>query len=294
MVPIDAGIFEMGWFVTDADRYHVGTGDNQATPVRTVAIEDTFAMSAHEVTVGEFRLFADRTRHVTVAERAKPGRRPFRTWRFKSGCIHGILSGNPRRNAFHTDVGLTWRNPGYPSTDRHPVGCIALADAIAYAEWLATETGRPYRLPSEAEWEYAARAGRSTVELRNLVEDNDLLVWTLIGQHRETETVEAPAQAAFAPTNPFGLHGLGTYAETGWYMAEWTADCWRAGYADAPTNGEPSNDGDCRKGVTRGHLYRPFAGRNVLRFGSGAVSSPTLGFRVVRSPMSGPLVDPAW
>ena len=163
---------------------------------------------------------------------------------------------------------------------------------MAYAEWLARETGRPYRLPSEAEWEYAARAGRSTDELRHLVEDNHVTVGGLIFLQKDV-LIETPRPVDADSRNPFGLRGLNTYAQSGWYVAEWTADCWYPDYGGTPTTGEPRTDGDCRTGVTRGHIYRPFVGRNWTRLvHDGDISEPTLGFRVVRSPMSGPLVRP--
>jgi formylglycine-generating enzyme required for sulfatase activity len=57
---------------------------------------------------------------------------------------------------------FTWRNPGFAQTDRHPVAVVSWNDAVAFCEWLAAKEGRTYRLPTEAEWEYACRAGTTT------------------------------------------------------------------------------------------------------------------------------------
>lgn len=290
MVSLYPDEFEMGWFRADTDRLFDKSVAELSKPRHIVQIEDVFAMSKDEVTVAEFREFVQRTRYLTLAERSGAGRRPLRAWRPpEKQCLHSRHGGHPGRQRgpvnFAIDTGLTWHNPGYPTTDKHPVTCIAREDATAYADWLAKETGHPYRLPSEAEWEYAARAGRSNWDLAMLVEDNDATTGN------DQSVFPSPGPVDERTANAFGLRGLGTRLEDVWFVAEWTADCWHPTYEGAPKDGEPRRDGDCRKGVVRGHMLRPFAGRNLVRWGETSTET-VLGFRVVRSPLSGPLVRP--
>jgi formylglycine-generating enzyme required for sulfatase activity len=136
MVWIAAGSFQMG----DIQ----GNGRSNEKPVHRVSITQDFGMGRYEVTVGEFRQFVNATGYRTEAEK-------------EDGCyIYKKNEGwSKKRDA-------NWRNPNFSQNDNHPVVCISWNDAVAYAEWLSQQTGKTYRLPTEAEWEYVARAGTTT------------------------------------------------------------------------------------------------------------------------------------
>ena len=127
-----------------------GEEDQLATeeekPARIVEISQPFWMAAQEVTVAQFRIFADETEYVTVAER-------------EGGRVWDSKNASMRR-----DSTLNWRSPGYdrPQEDEEPVVQIAREDAEQFCAWLSSREGRLYRLPTEAEWEYACRAGTRT------------------------------------------------------------------------------------------------------------------------------------
>jgi len=108
-----------------------------------------FEMGKNEVTVGEFKRFVEATNHRTDAEQNVGGEKGCYGWSEKDG-----------KGAYRD--GTHWRKPGYTQKDTYPVVCVSWNDAVAYTAWLKQETGNDYRLPTEAEWEYAARAGTTT------------------------------------------------------------------------------------------------------------------------------------
>lgn len=140
MVLIPAGSFAMG--ASDDD----DLAEPRERPRRDVRIPKAFEMAVTETTVGQFRRFVEETGYITEAERDPAG-----GWGFDldTGDV------GPRR-------GRCWRNPGFEQTDAHPVVQVSWIDAEAYCAWLSRRDGRVYRLPTEAEWEYAARAGAET------------------------------------------------------------------------------------------------------------------------------------
>ena len=129
LVTLAPGHFMMG------ELPHQAWPQDTAVPRHEVHIAYSLAVMEAEVTRGQFRAFVDATNYSTG-----------------NGCDDGPQEG--RRP--------DWRDPGFVQTDDHPVVCVNWYDAQEYAQWLSTKTGRRYRLPSEAEWEYAARAGSKT------------------------------------------------------------------------------------------------------------------------------------
>ena len=139
LVLIPAGEFMMG-----SPEGEEGRLDNEKQ--HRVRITKPFYLGMYEVTVGDFRRFADDTKYKTEAE--KDGK--------------GSFGWNETKGELELDPKYTWRNPGFKQDDGHPVVNVSWNDAVAYCAWLSKKEGRTYRLPTEAEWEYACRAGTTT------------------------------------------------------------------------------------------------------------------------------------
>ena len=161
-----------------------------------------------------------------------------------------------------------------------PVINVSWKDATAYAEWLSTRTGEAYRLPTEAEWEYAARGDSTTAYWwGNDIRRGKEVMANCDGCGSEWDNKQTAPAGSFAP-NKFGLHDMHGNA---W---EWTADCWHANYAGAPTDGRAwEAAGDCSRVIRGGSWFHGPAGvRSATRAGlipGGAFL--TLGFRVART-----------
>ncbi|MCW8834754.1 MAG: formylglycine-generating enzyme family protein [Rhodospirillales bacterium] len=176
-----------------------------------------------------------------------------------------------------TDGGCT-RNPddhGWGRGDR-PVINIKAAEAEGYAAWLSSRTGYRYRLPTEAEWEYAARGGTTTeywwgdAPGANKANCRDC---------KSEWSAKGSAPVGSFPANPFGLH------DTAGNVWEWMADCWNPNHLDAPRDGTKRKGGDCAFRVMKGGSWYYFSrlARSSYRFRNGAeIYSYNIGFRVVR------------
>ena len=159
-----------------------------------------------------------------------------------------------------------------------PVVGISWEEARDYTAWLAQQTGRRYRLPSEAEWEFAARAGTTTPFWWGQNADSNRTVCFDCGSQWDNRST-APVMSF--PANPFGLY------ETAGNAMEWVADCYRARYQDAPNDGRALVSGDCANRVARGGAFnKPADSMRAFvraRFAPDAKLN-MLGFRVARDP----------
>jgi serine/threonine-protein kinase PpkA len=144
LVRIAGGCFQMGSPVSETGREPLEPNEKQ----HRVCVE-SFEMGKDELTVGEFKQFITASGYKTDAEKDAGG---------KEGCF----AFNAKGDKADWQPGLNWRKPGYEQRDNYPVVCVSWNDALAYTRWLSEQIGQSYRLPTEAEWEYAARAGTTT------------------------------------------------------------------------------------------------------------------------------------
>jgi formylglycine-generating enzyme required for sulfatase activity len=272
-VTIPAGTFRMG----DLS----GNGSADERPVHEVRLRG-FALGRHEVSIGEFRRFVVATGYRTDAERNVG----------HEGCYgRRARDGAPWEEGRGWIAGLTWQAPGYPVSEQHPVACVSWNDVQAYLDWLRRSTGRRFRLPSEAEWEYAARAGSQAVYPwgddpdAGCTEANgrDLTPWPDGGAWEARLECHdghfSPAPVGSYAANRFGLH------EMIGNLSEWVQDCRHDSYDGAPADGSAwEQGGDCSSRLVRGGTF--VYGPPGLRSANRTWSEPTYrvwyqGFRVV-------------
>jgi formylglycine-generating enzyme required for sulfatase activity len=244
MVVVPAGTFVMGSPVDEPGREHYFKGSKDQV---TVTIAKPFAVGRHPVTRGEFAAFVAATGHKS-----------------DEGCLMPHLDTVWRPQADHN-----WRSPGFTQNDRHPVVCVSWDDAKAYTAWLSKKTGAVYRLPSEAEREYVARAGTTTP-----------FWWgaTISTRQANNGRVSTVAVDTFEP-NPFGLYNVHGNV---WDLTE---DCWNLTNAGNPGDGNARTTGDCQFRVVRGGSWTDpsFDLRSALRIGNRAHGTINRGFRLVRA-----------
>ncbi len=272
MVVVPHGAFRMG-----AEAEEAGAQDYER-PARYVRFDRGFAMAAHEVTAGEFRRFVAAT-----GARTRAARRGY------------SMPFDERSNNFIRRSGVDTGSDylGQPAADDLPVLHVSAVDAERYAEWLSEQTGRSYRLPSEAEFEYALRAGGTApfpwgsrpsppARYGNVTGARDRSPsgrsWAnAVAGYGDTHW--GPAPVASFRANAFGLHDLAGN------VSEWVADCWHDSYRRAPKDGQAWFNPGCRTRVLRGGSWAsaPAQLRSPWRAPVDVdTTNAQIGFRVVR------------
>jgi formylglycine-generating enzyme required for sulfatase activity len=243
-----------------------------------VRITRPFLMGVHEVTVGQFRRFFQADRYTTEAERDG----------------EGGMGYNEDAKEFQRGPQYTWKNTGWRQTDDHPVVNVSWNDVEAFCKWLSKKEGRTYRLPSEAEFEYACRAGTTTryyhgddpEGLARVGNVNDATAKDMFP--RFTDTIEARDGHVFtAPVGQYPANALGLCDLHG-NVREWCQDWYRKDYEALPTD-DPLNDKPATLRVIRNGAWGDGAGGNRsadrLVLGKPSSRSHAWGFRVVVSPV---------
>jgi formylglycine-generating enzyme required for sulfatase activity len=163
---------------------------------------------------------------------------------------------------------------GWGRGDR-PVIDVSWDDVKTFVGWLSQKTGKEYRLPTEAEWEYAARAGTASAYWWGRDVGSD---------HADCEGCSANPARRTLPTGSFRPNAFGLF-DTAGNAAEWVQDCWNDSYRGAPRDGSAWTNGDCRLRVLRGGSFgsKADAVRSASRFRYDAdVRYYANGFRVAR------------
>jgi formylglycine-generating enzyme required for sulfatase activity len=274
MVVVPAGQFLLG---TSADEPEVDRERGESPPL-AVTIARPYAVGKYEVTVAEFRAFAEATQYPTHGD-----------CRVASGGTWVRLSDR------------SWRNPGFATeqADNEPVVCVSWDDAKAYVDWLAKTTGKPYRLPSETEWEYAARGGTTGPRYFGAHDSDEDSVLSLACDYANVYDASSVVELAFAypnarctdryaytaPVGSFKPNAFDLYDMLG-NVREWVQDCYTASYRGRPADARAWQwAGGCELRGVRGGSWasRPADARAAARGAElQGLRQSDLGLRVVR------------
>jgi len=227
--------------------------------------------------VAEFKAFVERTRYRTDAQ--KNG--------FSLVYHHYSARLDKKEN-------VSWRKnyEGEDASDQDPVVHVSWNDAQAYVKWLARETGKPFRLPSEAEFEYVVRGGRSSkywwgngspkLAVENLTGEDDTSRlrrnWASYFEDYGDE-FWGPAPVGSFAENPYGLFDIAGN------VGEWVEDCWHDSYMRAPVDGSSWVNPGCKLRVIRGGYWASSPEQTRSAFRLSALpdrSDARIGFRVAR------------
>jgi formylglycine-generating enzyme required for sulfatase activity len=193
-----------------------------------VTIANPFALSESKITVAQFKAFMIDKRHNPEAS-TKPCRN---------------AAGRALR-----DQELSYLAPGFEQADTHPVVCVSWNDAVEYTRWLSEKTGKRYRLPTESEWEYAARAASSepwrvadsltdSCKFGNILDSS--AVAKKAGADRALAATCSDEWPYTSPAGAFAANGFGLFDVYG-NAHEWVQDCWNDELSDLPGDGSVRN-----------------------------------------------------
>lgn len=294
--PLKSGSRGPEMIVVRGGTYQRGSehGEQDELPVRSVSI-GTFALGKYEVTFAEFRQYAlsrglpvtsdDEQRRRVAHFVANSPTEDLDELRQTRACY----AYDEQQGDWWWQVGLSWHTTGYEQGDRHPVVCINRDEAQNYATWLSEQTGRKYRLPSEAELEFAIRSENTTTspwdpaaacKYANIADQSKLgeFSWGTGAMPCSDGSFYPRSVGAYLP-NAFGLF------DTVGNVWEWAQDCYAENYQEAPVNGKPFVQRDCSRGVVRGggfdsgpNQMRPANRRFVYSDNGGRAQN--VGFRI--------------
>ena len=222
-IAVNGGCFSMG------DTF--GDGEKDERPVHKTCISD-FAISKYDITVGQFRRFAESAGYRTEAEK-------------EGGCF--VFNGTD----WTKQAGNNWRSPSFTQNDRHPVSCVNWNDAQAFVNWMNTLGSRRYRLPREAEWEYAARSGGKKERFAGFNDKHQLYKYAnFCDSNCDARWKTTEQNDRYNGTSPVGSYlpnSLGLYDMTG-NLWQWVEDWYSESYYGISPKDNP---GGPRSGTDR-------------------------------------------
>ena len=234
-----------------------GHGRNNERPVHPVSVSG-FYMGRYEVTVDQFRKFSEDTGYITSAQK--------RGW---------VLDIDVAMGTWSRQEGISWINPGFKQEGSHPVVWVDWNDANAYAKWLSSRTEGTFRLPTESEWEYAAKGGKTGS------------IWSGTSDEKNL-----PLYAWYDLNSKGTTHGAGLKNPNGWGIWDMSGNVWewcQDGYTPYPVSQQTLQDPFVQQGelrVLRGGSWRVNSSIVTTTYRNGykpGYSHSSIGFRLVKT-----------